>query len=127
MDLGLARGVLAVRRRDYPDRLSALLATPWVAGGVRFCATCQAPIGRGSATSKGPDEGRCYACGPAFSFTPPLKPGDVAGIQYEVVGCLAYGGQGWIYLAKDHNVSDRWVVLKGVIHAGSQAPAAAAL
>jgi serine/threonine-protein kinase PknG len=36
----------------------------------------------------------------------------VAG-QYEVLGCLAFGGLGWIYLARDRNVSDRWVVLKG--------------
>ncbi|MFD1052244.1 hypothetical protein ACFQ1S_45045, partial [Kibdelosporangium lantanae] len=35
-------------------------------------------------------------------------------------GCLAYGGLGWIYLAKDHNVSDRWVVLKGLIDTGDQ-------
>lgn len=41
----------------------------------------------------------------------------VAG-QYEVQGCLAHGGLGWIYLAVDHNVSDRWVVLKGLLHAG---------
>ena len=123
----LGGGVVSVPPVAYRDPLSALLDSPSVAEEVRFCATCQAPIGRGSAKSKGPDEGRCYACGTAFSFTPPLNPGDVVGIQYEVVGCLAYGGQGWIYLAKDHNVSDRWVVLKGIIHAGSQAAAAAAL
>lgn len=29
-------------------------------------------------------------------------------------GCLAHGGLGWIYLAIDRNVSDRWVVLKGL-------------
>ncbi|MBB0246392.1 protein kinase, partial [Streptomyces alkaliphilus] len=34
--------------------------------------------------------------------------------EYEVVGCLAHGGQGWIYLAVDHPVSRRWVVLKGL-------------
>ena len=36
--------------------------------------------------------------------------------QYEVHGCLAHGGMGWIFLARDRNVSDRWVVLKGLQH-----------
>ena len=40
------------------------------------------------------------------------------GGQYEVVGCLAHGGMGWIYLARDRNVNDRWVVLKGLLNAG---------
>jgi serine/threonine-protein kinase PknG len=35
-----------------------------------------------------------------------------------VVGCLAHGGLGWIYLARDRNVSDRWVVLKGLLDSG---------
>ena len=50
----------------------------------------------------------------------------VAG-QYEVVGCLAHGGMGWVYLAKDRNVSDRWVVLKGLLNAGDPDATAAAL
>jgi hypothetical protein len=41
----------------------------------------------------------------------------VAG-QYQVAGALAHGGLGWIYLARDRNVSDRWVVLKGLLNAG---------
>ncbi len=36
--------------------------------------------------------------------------------QYEVAGCLAHGGLGWIYVARDKNVSDRWVVLKGLLN-----------
>ncbi len=48
---------------------------------------------------------------------PELAPGDVVADQYEVRGALAHGGMGWIYLAVDHNVSDRWVVLKGLLHA----------
>ena len=35
-----------------------------------------------------------------------------------MVGCLAHGGLGWIYLARDHNVSDRYVVLKGLLNTG---------
>ena len=43
----------------------------------------------------------------------------VAG-QYDVQGCIAHGGVGWIYLAIDRNVSDRWVVLKGLLQPGGQ-------
>ena len=46
--------------------------------------------------------------------------------QYEVQGPIAHGGLGWIYLAIDRNVSDRWVVLKGLLHFGdSEAQAVA--
>ena len=48
---------------------------------------------------------------------PELRTGDLVADQYEVRGALAHGGMGWIYLAVDHNVSDRWVVLKGLLHA----------
>ncbi len=47
--------------------------------------------------------------------------------QYEVVGCLAHGGMGWVYLAHDRRVSDRWVVLKGLINKESEVARAAAL
>ena len=41
-------------------------------------------------------------------------------------GALAHGGLGWIYLAVDRNVDDRWVVLKGVLDANDPAALAAA-
>ena len=47
--------------------------------------------------------------------------------QYEVLGCLAFGGLGWIYLARDRNVSDRWVVLKGLLNTGDADAMAAAV
>lgn len=46
---------------------------------------------------------------------PTLSAGDIVAGQYEVIGPIAHGGMGWIYLALDHNVSDRWVVLKGMM------------
>ena len=46
--------------------------------------------------------------------------------QYEVAGALAHGGLGWIYLARDRNVSDRWVVLKGLLNSGDKDALAAA-
>ena len=57
-------------------------------------------------------------CGRGYSFSPKLAAGDLVAGQYQVVGCLAHGGLGWIYLARDRNVSDRWVVLKGLLDSG---------
>ena len=47
--------------------------------------------------------------------------------QYEVLGCLAHGGLGWIYLALDRAVADRWVVLKGLLDTGDADAMAAAV
>ena len=44
-----------------------------------------------------------------------------------MAGCLAHGGLGWIYLARDKNVSDRWVVLKGLLNSGDPDAVAAAI
>ena len=52
-----------------------------------------------------------------FLFGPRLEPGELVAGQYEVQGCIAHGGVGWIYIAIDRNVDDRWVVLKGLLHA----------
>ena len=49
------------------------------------------------------------------NLTPPqLNPGDIVASQYEILGVIAHGGMGWIYLANDHFVSGRVVVLKGM-------------
>ena len=58
---------------------------------------------------------------------PKLAPGELVAGQYEVLGCLAHGGLGWIYLAQDRNVSDRWVVLKGLLNTGDADAMAAAV
>jgi serine/threonine-protein kinase PknG len=58
---------------------------------------------------------------------PKLSRGDLLGGQYEIQGCIAHGGLGWIYLAIDRNVDNRWVVLKGLVNsADAEAMAAAA-
>nr|WP_244429049.1 serine/threonine protein kinase [Corynebacterium halotolerans] len=45
---------------------------------------------------------------------PQLNPGEMVAGQYEILGVIAHGGLGWIYLANDHFVSGRLVVLKGM-------------
>jgi serine/threonine-protein kinase PknG len=111
----------------YRDPASAILADPQVPENRRFCANCEQPVGRGRDGRPGLGEGFCRNCGTRFSFSPKLEPGDLVAGQYEVLGCLAFGGLGWIYLARDHNVSDRWVVLKGLLNTGDADAMAAAV
>ena len=60
-------------------------------------------------------------------LTPPvLQPGDVVAGQYEIMGVIAHGGMGWIYLAQDHYVAGRVVVLKGLHSTENPDEAAAA-
>jgi serine/threonine-protein kinase PknG len=43
-----------------------------------------------------------------------------------VQGCIAHGGLGWIYLAIDRNVHNRWVVIKGLLNSSDADAMAAA-
>ncbi|MBX6768313.1 MAG: protein kinase, partial [Actinomadura rubrobrunea] len=103
-----------------------ILPDPQVPEKRRFCSRCGEPVGRSRDGRPGRTKGFCRKCGHPFSFTPKLKPGDMVGGQYEVLGCLAHGGLGWIYLARDHNVNGRWVVLKGLLDTGDADALAAA-
>jgi serine/threonine-protein kinase PknG len=125
------RGRLGAGLVDVPpvparDPATAVLANPVVSEEKRFCGQCGAKVGRGKDGEPGSPEGKCENCGAPFSFLPKLQPHELVGGQYEVLGALAYGGLGWIYLAQDHNVSDRWVVLKGLIDTGDPTALAAA-
>ena len=57
---------------------------------------------------------------------PQLQKGDIVAGQYEIQGVIAHGGMGWIYLAQDHYVAGRVVVLKGMQAEKSADEAAAA-
>ncbi|UUV35801.1 protein kinase [Amycolatopsis roodepoortensis] len=122
----LGAGLVDVPQVPYRDPASAVLENPMVSEEKRFCGSCGAKVGRGKDGKPGPPEGNCEKCGNPFSFVPKLRPNEIVGGQYEVLGALAYGGLGWIYLAQDHNVSDRWVVLKGLIDTGDATAMAAA-
>jgi serine/threonine-protein kinase PknG len=123
----LGAGLTVVPTRPQLDPRSAVMANPSVAEDKRTCSKCGSPVGRSRAGKPGKADGFCPNCRTPFSFTPKLQPGDVVGGQYEVVGCLAHGGLGWIYLARDKNVSDRWVVLKGLLNSGDVDAMAAAI
>jgi serine/threonine-protein kinase PknG len=123
----LGAGLVQIPPVPYRDPASAVLSDPQVPESRRFCASCDQPVGRSRDGRAGLTEGFCRNCGARFSFTPKLAVGELVAGQYEVLGCLAFGGLGWIYLARDRNVSDRWVVLKGLLNTGDADAMAAAV
>ena len=104
--------------RRYPSRTGS-------------AASAASRSGRGKDGKPGRAEGFCPRDRTPFSFVPSLKPGDLVDDRYEILGCLAHGGLGWIYLGRDRNISDagsdRWVVLKGLINTGDADAMAAAV
>lgn len=122
----LGVGLVEVPRVPVRDPATAVKQNPEVAENRRFCSKCGEPVGRARGGRPGRTEGFCPNCGTGFSFAPKLGAGDLVGGQYEVLGCLAHGGLGWIYLARDRNVNDRWVVLKGLLDTGDADALAAA-
>ncbi|MGW6294538.1 tetratricopeptide repeat protein [Streptomyces sp. NPDC055058] len=125
----LGAGLVEVPPIPRPDPRAMVLDRAQVPERKRFCSRsdCGAPVGRARGERPGRTEGFCTKCGHPYSFVPKLSAGDVVHGQYEVVGCLAHGGLGWIYLAVDRAVSDRWVVLKGLLDTGDQDAMAAAI
>jgi serine/threonine-protein kinase PknG len=123
----LGAGITTVPSEPVTDPATAIMHNPEVPEERRFCPNCGKPVGRSRAGRPGRPEGFCPNCRSPFSFAPKLKAGDFVANQYEVAGCLAHGGLGWIYLAKDKNVSDRWVVLKGLLNSGDPDALAAAI
>jgi serine/threonine-protein kinase PknG len=120
-------GLVEIAPVPSRDPIAALLKDPQVPEEKRYCTVCRKPIGRGHDGSAGLSEPFCTNCGIQYSFIPKLLPGDLVAGQYEIAGCLAHGGLGWIYLARDRPVDNRWVVLKGLLNSGDSDSVAAAL
>ncbi len=123
----LGAGLIEVPPLAYQDPMEALMADPQVAESKRFCRECGEPVGRTRSGRPGRADAHCPHCGNPYSFTPKLAAGELVAGQYQVAGCLAHGGMGWVYLARDRNVSDRWVVLKGLLDTGDESAMAAAI
>ncbi|MGW7514173.1 tetratricopeptide repeat protein [Streptomyces sp. NPDC054796] len=107
-----------------PDPSEAASTTAWPLSGRRRCGVdnCTGVIGISyDGESPAPDQGFCPQCGTEYSFRPKLHPGDLVDDHYRVLGYLAAGGHGWIYLAEDTRVPDLHVALKGLINAGDAA------
>ena len=123
----LGAGLTTIPPVPAVDATAAIMKNPVVPEEKRTCPSCGSPVGRSRDGQPGRTEGFCAKCRNPFSFVPKLAAGDVVGGQYEVAGCLAHGGLGWIYLARDRNVSNRWVVLKGLLNSGDADALAAAI
>ena len=123
----LGAGLTQVPSVPLTDPRQALMDPATVAEDKRFCSVCNAPVGRSREGVPSRSKGFCPKCRTPFDFDPKLQPGALVGGQYEVVGGLAHGGMGWIYLANDRNVNDRWVVLKGLLNTGDPDAARAAV
>ncbi len=123
----LGAGLIDISPVPALDPASAVLSDPQVPEAKRFCGNCERPVGRSRDGRPGLAEGFCPHCGTRFSFSPKLHGGDLVAGQYEVLGCLAHGGLGWIYLARDQHLGNRWVVLKGLLNTGDAAAQEAAV
>jgi serine/threonine-protein kinase PknG len=128
---GLGANLVDIAPVPLRDATSAVLADPQVPEAQRFCGTCGEPVGRSKQGRPGRVDGFCPKDGAPFFFRPRLAPGELVDGRYEILGALAHGGLGWIYLARDRNISgsgaDRWVVLKGLINTGDPDAMAAAV
>jgi serine/threonine-protein kinase PknG len=109
------------------DPTTAIMRDPLVPEEKRYCTGCSAAVGRGRQGHPARLTGFCSKCRTPYFFVPALSPNDLLADQYRVLGCLAYGGMGWIYLAQDERVSNRWVVLKGAINSNDRDAVAASL
>jgi serine/threonine-protein kinase PknG len=112
---------------EFPDPSSRILRNPDIPEQSRKCPNrnCGAEVGRSYAGQPAVSEGFCPDCGHPYSFLPNLHEGDLVADQYEVIGCFARGGLGWVYLARDTRLDDSLVVLKGLIDLRYSALAAA--
>ncbi len=122
---GVERSRLGVGLVNIPtapelDAVAAVIPNAQVAEEKRFCSTCNKSVGRGRDGQPGRVKGFCPSCGAQFDFAPRLAPGTLLGAQYEVVGAVAHGGMGWIYLGRDRNLSGRFVVIKGLVNAADK-------
>lgn len=124
--IGLGMGLVTVAPTAEGDPSQALMSAEKIQAVIdevpeeeRFCRNCDNPVGRSHDGESGRGQGFCGTCRTPFDFlsnAPALKNGDLVGNQYEILGPMAHGGMGWIYLGKDKAVSDRWVVLKGLLN-----------
>lgn len=133
----LGMGLVAVAPTPEGDPAAALMSAEKVQGVLgevpeekRVCTTCGNEVGRTTENRPGRVQGFCGSCRMPFNFTtnaPTLKQGDLVGGQYKILGPLAHGGMGWIYLGQDTAVSNRWVVLKGLLNSDDADAAASAV
>ncbi len=122
----LGAGLVAIAPTEPGDPAAAVMTPEKIAAALgevdeeeRFCSSCGLPVGRSIDGREGRIQGFCSNCRTPFDFhtnAPALSAGELVGGQYEILGPIAHGGMGWIYLGRDNAVSNRWVVLKGLLN-----------
>ena len=124
----LGAGLVEVPPVPARDPAEAVLPDPKVPENKRFCGNC-GQLCRPVARRPPRPHGRVLPAlrRPLLVHAEASSPGELVAGQYEVLGCIAHGGLGWIYLARDRNVNDRWVVLKGLLDTGDADAMAAAV
>jgi serine/threonine-protein kinase PknG len=123
---GIGAGLVSVAPTTVGDPGAAVMSAEDILAelgvvpeGERFCSTCGNQVGRAQGSRAGRVKGFCGTCRTAFDFVtnePSLSQGELVAGQYEIAGAMAHGGMGWIYLGRDRAVSNRWVVLKGLLN-----------
>ncbi|MCT9929857.1 serine/threonine-protein kinase PknG [Planotetraspora sp. A-T 1434] len=110
-------GLVSLPVTPGEDPSSRIITDPQSLSFARKCRKhdCGTTISTRYADQPALLKGFCPKCGTAFNFTPRLANGEVVGDQYEVVGPIAHGGLGWVYVAKDTHLDDNHVALKGLI------------
>jgi serine/threonine-protein kinase PknG len=119
-------GLVTIDRVQPDNPRARILENPIVPVNKRVCR-CGRTVGRRGQDGSPPANSGVCVCGRPFSFVPRLHPGDLLGGQYLIEGCLTHGGLGWIYLARDRNLDDTWVVLKGLLNEDDPDAAEAAI
>jgi len=122
----LGLGLVTVPLIAKSDPLKALMAEAKVPAAKRICAGyLKSGDPCGNVLDKR-EKGFCPKCQTKYNFVAGLDKGELVAGQYEVLGCIAFGGMGWIYLAKDITLA-RYVVLKGLVNQDDKALAEAAV
>jgi len=113
----MCAGLVPLPILNLPDPATRILTDPKIPEQGWICGKdgCTAEVGRSHAGEPARVEGRCPRCNAPFS-TPRLSTGDLVADQYEVVGSVARGGLGWVYLARDTHLDGNYVALKGLIN-----------
>ncbi|MGW5689727.1 tetratricopeptide repeat protein [Streptomyces asiaticus] len=111
-------GLLDLPRVELPSLRDLVMDDPHPPSRGQTCGWegCDEIVGAPYAGQPALSRGYCPRCRHQFDFTPRLSPGDLLGDQYRVIGCVGYGGLGWVYLAEDTQLDDQPVAIKGLIN-----------
>ncbi|GAB7039035.1 MULTISPECIES: serine/threonine-protein kinase [Catenuloplanes] len=111
-------GIVTMPTMPSRDPASRIMMQSTAFDAVRRCgrAGCQGRLNSATGSGAPRTKGFCPECGKPFTLEPRLKPGDLVAGQYRIEGPLARSGFGWVFLARDEHLDNRYVVLKGLVN-----------